>query len=138
MGTADAIAAKVSIPTAVTDITRDLQAALGLSVEQMLAILLGALEVLMGLLIAFNVLTRTASVVLLLFTVFTLFFFYDFWNDPVVNLQSNKLVHAMQSLSIIGGLLILAALPRRVWIVESDQDSLEDRPVVVHESEVRP
>lgn len=137
-GTADMIVSKITIPSALNEATADIQTALGLTAPQMLAILLGAIEVLMALLIAFNVLTRTAAIVLLIFTVFTVFFFYDFWNDPVGDLRADKLMHAMESLAIIGAFLILAALPRRVWTVEREPEGIEERPVVVHEGEVRP
>src|SRR3954469_21925237 len=70
-GTADMIQSKLVIPSALTDVTSQIEATLNMPIWQVLAIVVALVEVVGGLLIAFNVLTRTMAVILLLFTAVT-------------------------------------------------------------------
>jgi uncharacterized membrane protein YphA (DoxX/SURF4 family) len=117
-GTADQIQAKFAIPSALADMTSQIEATVGMPIWQILAILAAMIEVVGGLLIAFNVFARTMAVILLLFTAVTTFYMHDFWNMPSGPERMNNMVHALKNLSIIGGLLILASWPRRVTIIE--------------------
>jgi uncharacterized membrane protein YphA (DoxX/SURF4 family) len=112
-GTADQIQAKLIIP-----------AALGMPIWQVLAIVVALVEIVGGLLITFNVLTRGAAVVLLLFTAVTTFYYHDFWNMAGADRTSN-LNLALKNLSIIGALLMLAAWPRRVVVAEASGERME-------------
>ena len=113
-GTADQIQAKLIIP-----------AALGMPIWQVLAIVVALVEIVGGLLITFNVLTRGAAVVLLLFTAVTTFYYYhDFWNMAGAD-RTNNLNLALKNLSIIGALLMLAAWPRRVVVSEASGERME-------------
>ena len=118
-GTADMIQSKLVIPSVLTDVTSQIEATLGMPIWQILAIVVALIELLGGLLIAFNVLTRTMAVVLLLFVAVTTFYFHDFWNLPPGADRTNNVNHAMKNLSVIGALLMLAAWPRRAVIVEA-------------------
>ena len=120
-GTADHIQSKVMIPSALTDLTSQIEATLGMPIWQTLAIVVALIEVVGGLLIAFNVLTRTAAVVLLLYTVVATFYFHDFWNMATGPERVNNMTHALKNLSIIGAFLMLAAWPRRAVIVEAPE-----------------
>ena len=111
-GTADQIQAKLIIP-----------AALGMPIWQVLAIVVALVEIVGGLLITFNVLTRGAAIVLLLFTAVTTFYYHDFWNMAGADRTSN-LNLALKNLSIIGALLMLAAWPRRV-VAEASGERME-------------
>ena len=134
-GTAAQISAKVGIPTFMEDLVLQVETSVGMPRFQLIAIAAGVIEVLGGLLIVFNVLTRTAAVMLLLLTLVSTFYFHDFWN-MLGDDRTNNMIHAMKNLSIMGAFLILASLPRRVWVIESD--TVDERPVVVHESDMRP
>ena len=112
-GTADQIQAKLIIP-----------AALGMPIWQVLAIVVALVEIVGGLLITFNVLTRGAAVVLLLFTAVTTFYYHDFWNMAGAD-RTNNLTHALKNLSIMGALLMLAAWPRRVIVAELSGERAE-------------
>jgi putative oxidoreductase len=117
-GTADAIQAKLVIPPALSDVTSQIEATLNMPIWQVLAILVALIEVVGGLLIAFNVLTRTMAVILLLFSAAVTVTFHDFWNLPAGADRVNQMTHAMKNLSIMGALLMLAALPRRPVLVD--------------------
>jgi putative oxidoreductase len=111
-GSGEEIRSKFTIPPMLNDATSQIEAAVGMPTSQLIAIAVALLAIICGLLIAFNVLTRTAAVVLLIFAAVTTFYYYDFWNMSGAE-RSNSLVHALQNLSIMGALLMLAAWPRR-------------------------
>jgi len=93
---------------------------------QTLAILVALVEVVGGLLIAFNVLTRTAAVVMVLFVAVTTFYFHDFWSMPNGPERTNNMVQALKNLSIMGAFLMIAAWPRRPAIADTpEHDRLE-------------
>jgi putative oxidoreductase len=117
-GTADQIQAKLFIPTPLADLASQIEAAFSMPIWQVLAILVALIELVGGLLIAFNVLTRAMAVVLLLFTAVATFYFHDFWNMTGAD-RTNNMIHAMKNLSIMGAFLMLAAWPRRAVIVEA-------------------
>jgi putative oxidoreductase len=117
-GTAVQIESKVAIPAALSDVTPQIEATLGMPIWQTLAIVVALIEVVGGLLIAFNVLTRTAAVVLLLFIAVSTFYFHDFWRMDGPE-KVNNMIHALKNLSIMGALLMLAAWPRRAVIVDA-------------------
>jgi uncharacterized membrane protein YphA (DoxX/SURF4 family) len=120
-GTADQIQSKLVIPAALGDVVSQVEGAVGMPIWQILAILAAVIEIAGGLLIAFNVLTRTAAVVLLIYTLVATFFFHDFWNMTGPDRATNMIL-ALKNLSIIGALLMLAAWPRRAVIVETAVD----------------
>lgn len=122
--TAAMIQSKVVIPAALGDVQAQIENAVGMSIWQVLAIIAAVIEIVGGLLIAFNVLTRTMAVVLLIFTAVTTFYFHDFWNMTGPD-RANNLVNALKNLSLIGAFLILASWPRRAVIVEPVGDRVE-------------
>jgi putative oxidoreductase len=111
--TADAIAAKVGVPTLIEPYTSQLEKITGMPTLQMLALAIGAFEVIAGLMIAFNFGARFFAVLLILFVATTTYFFYDFWNQPPPG-DGKMLVEALKNLSIIGALFILAGYGRGV------------------------
>ena len=80
-----------------------------MKLPQLLAIFVGVVEVVAGLLIAFNLATRGAAFVLVIFTIVATFYFHAFWNMSGPPFQEN-MIHALKNLSIIGGLLIFVVL----------------------------
>jgi putative oxidoreductase len=109
--TSDFIAAKVAIPALLVPYTTQLEAMTGMSTPQMLAIAVGSLEVIAGLMIALNFGARFFAIILIFFVVAATYYFHDFWNQaPPENAKS--LVDALKNLSIIGALFMIAGYGR--------------------------
>lgn len=108
-GTAAYIAPVVKVPDALSGFATQLQDMTGMTVPQLLAILIGVVELVAGLLIAFNIGTRAAAAILALFTLVTIFYFHDFWSMAGAARDTN-LIHALKNLSMTGGLLIFVVL----------------------------
>lgn len=115
-GTADLIAAKLVIPAVAADMVKQIEATAGMPWPKILAIVAGVVEIVCGLLIAFNIGTRFASILLILFTAVTTYYFHDFWNmtggsnGPWNVDRTNNTIHAMKDLSLIGALLVFFVL----------------------------
>src|ERR1700688_4436558 len=109
--TAEFISAKVVIPALLTPYTSQLETMTGMSTPQMLAIAVGSFEVISGLMIALNFGARFFAILLIFFVAATIFYFNDFWNQaPPENAKT--LLDALKSLSIIGGLFMIAGFGR--------------------------
>ncbi|MGE3149875.1 MAG: DoxX family protein [Pseudorhodoplanes sp.] len=122
-GTAAFIATKVSIPAAGADLATQIETALGMPWSKLLAIVVGLVEVLGGVMIVFNIGTRFAAIVLILFTLTATFYFHDFWNMADMAKVDNA-NHAMKNLSLVGGLLILFVLTSwRAHAIEESADT---------------
>ena len=109
--TTDFIAAKVMIPALFTPYTSQLETMTGMTTPQMLAIAVGAFEVIAGLMIALNFGARFFAILLIFFVARGDFYFHDFWNQsPPENAKT--LIDALKNLSIIGALFIIAGYGR--------------------------
>jgi putative oxidoreductase len=62
--------------------------------------------------------TRLAAAGLIVFTAVAGLFFHDFWNLPAGDEQMNQMAHAFKNVSIIGGLIVLAAAGAGRWSVD--------------------
>ena len=105
--TADFIAAKVALPALIVPYLAQLESMTGMTTPQMLAIGIGAFEVIAGLMIALNFLARFFSILLIVFVVVTTFYFHDFWNQAPPD-NAKTLIDALKNLSLIGALFIIA------------------------------
>jgi putative oxidoreductase len=105
--TSDFIAAKVAIPAVLAPYTAQLESMSGMSTPQMLAIVVGAFEVIAGLMIAFNFLARFFAILLIIFVLMATFYFHDFWNQAPPD-SAKTLIDALKNLSLIGALFIIA------------------------------
>ena len=115
--TAEFISAKVAIPALIAPYTSQLETMTGMSMPQMLAIVIGAFEVISGLMIALNFGARFFAILLIFFVAATIFYFNDFWNQsPPENAKT--LLDALKSLSIIGALFMIAGYGRTSRTVE--------------------
>ena len=115
--TADSVAAKLAIPALLAPYTSQLETMTGMSTPQMLAIGIGAFEVISGLMIALNLGVRFFAIVLIFFVAATTFYFQDFWNQsPPENAKT--LVEALKNLSIIGALFMIAGYGRAPRTIE--------------------
>ena len=109
--TTDLIAAKVTIPDVIAPYTQQLEAMAGMPFMQLLAICVGAFEIIAGLMIALNFLTRFFAILLIFFVLAATFYFHDFWNQPAPD-NARTLMDALKNLSIIGALFIIAGYGR--------------------------
>ena len=81
----------------------------GLPMASILAVAAGTTEVICGLMVAVGFYARWGAVVLMLFTAAATVLFHNFWALPAGQEQINQMLHAFKNVSIIGGLLVLAA-----------------------------
>jgi putative oxidoreductase len=119
--TADFIAAKIAVPTLLAPYTSQLETITGMSTPQMLAIAIGAFEIISGLMIALNFGARFFAILLIFFVAAATFYFHDFWNQPSPD-NARTLVDALKNLSIIGALFIIAGYGRTSRTAESAYD----------------
>jgi uncharacterized membrane protein YphA (DoxX/SURF4 family) len=110
--TSDFISAKVVIPALLAPYASELEQMTGMSTPQMLAIAVGAFEVISGLMIALNFGARFFAILLIFFVAATTFYFHDFWNQSPPD-SARTLVDALKNLSIIGALFMIAGYGRR-------------------------
>jgi putative oxidoreductase len=110
--TTSAIAAKVAIPALLTPYTSQIETVTGMTTPQLLAIAIGAFEIIAGLMIALNFGARFFAILLIFFVAVATFYFHDFWNQPSPE-NGKALVEALKNLSIIGALFMIAGYGRR-------------------------
>jgi putative oxidoreductase len=121
--TTEFIAAKVAIPAVLLPYMSQLETTTGMSTPQMLAIAVGAFEVISGLMIALNIGARFFAILLIFFVAATIFYFHDFWNQsPPENAKT--LMDALKNLSIIGALFMIAGYGRSVQTAEPAYDDV--------------
>ena len=111
--TADFIAAKVVIPALLVPYATELESITGMATPQMLAIAVGAFEVIGGLMIALNLGARFFAILLIFLVAGATFYFHDFWNQPAPD-NARTLIDALKNLSIIGALFMIAGYRRGV------------------------
>ena len=109
--TTDFIAAKVTIPDVIAPYTQQLETMAGMPFMQLLAICVGAFQIIAGLMIALNFLTRFFAILLIFFVLAATFYFHDFWNQPAPD-NARTLIDALKNLSIVGALFIIAGYGR--------------------------
>ena len=105
--TADSIAAKVIFPAVVAPYIQQLETLTGMPAPQVLAIAVGAIEIISGLMIALNFAVRFFSLILIIYVAAATYYFYDFWNQPAPG-NGQTLIDALKNLSIIGALFMIA------------------------------
>ena len=115
--TSEFISAKVVIPALLAPYATQLETMTGMSTPQMLAIAVGAFEIISGLMIALNFGARFFAIILIFFVAAATFYFHDFWNQsPPENAKT--LMEALKNLSIIGALFMIAGYGRVSLAVE--------------------
>src|ERR1700744_2580007 len=110
--TTASIGAKVVIPALVAPYATQLEGITGMPTPQMLAIAVGAFEIISGLMIALNFGARFFAILLIFFVAAATFYFHDFWNQAPPD-NAKALMDALKNLSIIGALFIIAGYGRR-------------------------
>jgi uncharacterized membrane protein YphA (DoxX/SURF4 family) len=119
--TADFIAAKVTVPALLAPYTSQLESMTGMTTPQLLAIAVGAFEVISGLMIALNFGARFFAILLIFFVGAVTFYFHDFWNQSPPD-NAKTLVEALKNLSIIGALFMIAGYGRSARTIEPAYD----------------
>lgn len=117
--TAQIIETKVGIPEFAAAYTSQIETAVGMTVFRLLAFVTAGVELICGLMIAFNLGARFFAVVLVIFVAVTTFYVHDFWNQSGGSERLENIVHVMKNISIIGALLmIIGYRPLPVTAVE--------------------
>jgi len=116
--TADFIASKVTVPEMVAPYAQQVEQATSMTTPQLLAIAVGAIEIIAGLMIALNFGARFFALLMIIYVAVATFLFYDFWNHaPPEN--GKMLVDALKNLSIIGALFMIMGYGRATRPVEA-------------------
>lgn len=105
--TAQIIEAKVGIPEIAAAYTGQIEAAVGMTTFRLLAIIVASVEVICGLMIAFNLAPRLFAAILVIFVAVTTFYVHDFWNQTGGSERAENIVHTMKNIAIIGALFMI-------------------------------
>ncbi len=116
--TADFIATKVTVPEMILPYAQQIEQATGMTTPQLLAILVGGLEIVAGLMIALNLGARVFALLLIIYVAVATVLFYDFWNQAAPE-NGKMLVDALKNLSIIGALFMIMGYGRATRPVEA-------------------
>ena len=116
--TADFIATKVVVPEVIESYTKQIETATAMTTPQLLAIALGGLEVIAGLMIALNFGARFFAMLMIIYMVASTVLFYDFWNQAAPD-NAKMLVDALKNLSIIGALFMIMGYGRATRSAET-------------------
>jgi putative oxidoreductase len=116
--TADFIATKVVVPDVIAPYAEQVEAATAMTTPQLLAIVVGGLEIIAGLMIALNFGARFFAMLLIIYVAVATFMFYDFWNQAPPD-NAKMLVDALKNLAIIGALFMIMGYGRATRPVEA-------------------
>ncbi|MBR0901623.1 MULTISPECIES: DoxX family protein [Bradyrhizobium] len=116
--TADFIATKLVVPEAIAPYAKQIETATAMTTPQLLAIAVGALEVISGLMIALNFGARFFAMLLIIYVAVATVLFYDFWNMAAPD-NAKMLVDALKNLSIIGALFMIMGYGRATRSAET-------------------
>ncbi|WP_441235740.1 DoxX family protein [Bradyrhizobium sp. 930_D9_N1_4] len=116
--TADFIATKVVVPEAIAPYAKQIETATAMTTPQLLAIALGGLEIIAGLMIALNFGARFFALLMIVYVAVSTVLFYDFWNQVPPD-NAKVLVDALKNLSIIGALFMIMGYGRATRSAET-------------------
>jgi putative oxidoreductase len=109
--TVDFIAAKVVVPDMIAPYAKQIETATAMTTPQLLAIAVGVLEIIAGVMIALNFGARFFAMLMIIYVAVATFLFYDFWNQAAPD-NAKMLVDALKNLSIIGALFMIMGYGR--------------------------
>ncbi|MCS3759227.1 DoxX family membrane protein [Bradyrhizobium sp. 62B] len=109
--TADSIASKVVVPDIVAPYAKQLETATAMTTPQLLAIAVGGLEIIAGLMIALNFGARFFAMLMIIYVAVATVVLDDFWNQAAPD-NAKMVVDALKNLSIIGALFMLMGYGR--------------------------
>src|SRR3569623_592591 len=101
--TADFIAGKIVVPDAILPYAKQVETATAMTTPQLLAIAVGGLEIIAGLMIALNFGARFFAMLMIVYVAVATVLFHDFWNQAPPD-NAKMVVDSLKNLSIIGAL----------------------------------
>ncbi|MCK1392332.1 DoxX family membrane protein [Bradyrhizobium sp. 1] len=116
--TVDFISTKVVVPDAIAPYAKQIETATGMTTPQLLAIAIGGLEIIAGLMIALNFGARFFALLMIIYVAVSTVLFYDFWNQVPPD-NAKVLVDALKNLSIIGALFMIMGYGRATRSAET-------------------
>ena len=116
--TVDFIAAKVVVPDMIAPYAKQIEAVTAMTTPQLLAISVGVLEIIAGLMIALNFGARFFAMLMVIYIAVSTVLFSDFWNQPAPD-NAAIVVDALKNLSIIGALFMIMGYGRATRPVEA-------------------
>lgn len=105
--TAQLIETKIGTPEFAAAYAAQIETAVGTTAYRLVAMLAAGIEVVCGLMIAFNLASRFFAFILVVFVVVATLYFHDFWNQSGGSERLENIVHAMKNISILGALLMI-------------------------------
>ena len=116
--TADFIATKVVVPEQIAPYAKQIEAVTAMTTPQLLAISVGVLEIIAGLMIALNFGARFFAMLMVIYIAVSTVLFSDFWNQAAPD-NAAMVVDALKNLSIIGALFMVMGYGRATRPVEA-------------------
>jgi len=116
--TADLIAGKIVVPDVIAPYAKQIETATAMTTPQLLAIALGGLEILAGLMIALNFGARFFAMLMVITVAISTVLFSDFWNQAAPD-NAAVVVDALKNLSIIGALFMIMGYGRATRSAET-------------------
>ena len=116
--TADFIAGKIVVPDAIAPYAKQIETATAMTTPQLLAIALGGLEIIAGLMIALNFGARFFALLMIIYIAASTVLFSDFWNQAAPD-NAAVVVDALKNLAIIGALFMIMGYGRATRPVEA-------------------
>ena len=116
--TADMLAAKVTIPALLAPYVSQIETATSMQFPQLLAIAVGAFEVIAGLMIALNFGVRFFAMLMVIDVAVSTVLFSDFWNQTAPE-NAMVVIDALKNLSIIGALFMIMGYGRATRSAET-------------------
>lgn len=113
-GTADIIAAKVSIPAAIEPLLAKASAVTSMAAPNLLALSAGVIEIVFSLFVIFGIATRFSAAVLFIFVCAAIFYGHPFW-ELAGDARMAEMDEVIRRLPLLGGLLIILAVGP--WLV---------------------
>lgn len=116
--TADFIATKVVVPEVIEPYAKQIETATAMATPQLLAIAVGGLEIIAGVMIALNFGARFFALLMIIYIAVSTVLFSDFWNQAAPD-NAKMVVDALKNLSIIGALFMIMGYGRATRSAET-------------------
>jgi uncharacterized membrane protein YphA (DoxX/SURF4 family) len=116
--TADFIATKVVVPEMIAPYAKQIETLTAMTTPQLLAIAVGGLEIIAGLMIALNFGARFFALLMIIYIAVSTVLFSDFWNQAAPE-NAKMVVDALKNLAIIGALFMIMGYGRATRSAET-------------------
>lgn len=105
--TANLIETKIGTPAFAAAYAVQIETAVGTTAYRLVAMIAAGIEVVCGLMIAFNLAPRFFAFVLVVFVTIATVYVHDFWNQSGGSERLENIIHVMKNISILGALLMI-------------------------------